>query len=162
MLEWILAFEHGGHHMRAFSTTGLIMSLCVVSLAHGAEVYRSIDSAGNVVYSDRPDHPGAVPVVIRTAAAVAPAARPQSAPARQANAAPATEPDAATIARAEAAQQAEDRAANCEAARTRSERYDTAHRLYRAGENGEREYLTDAQIDEARATAQAEVARWCS
>jgi Domain of unknown function (DUF4124) len=139
----------------------LIMSLgLALAHANAAEVYRSIDSAGNVVYSDRPETPDAVPVVIRTAAA---ASQPTRAPApARSTASQSDEPDEATIARAETAQRNEDRAANCQAARARSESYDTSHRLYRTGANGEREYLTDAQIDEARETARTEIARWCN
>lgn len=138
-----------------------IMSLgFALAHAHAAEVYRSVDAAGNVSYSDRPETLDAVAIVIRTAAAVSPVPRERS-PAR--SGAPASEePDAATIERAETQQQAEDRTANCEAARARTDSYDTSHRLYRTGAAGEREYLTDAQIDEAREVARAEVARWCN
>jgi hypothetical protein len=137
----------------------LIMSLSFASsIALAAEVYRSIDSAGNVVYSDRPDSANAVPIIIRTAAAAAPAVRQPS----PRSAAERAEPDEATVERAVSAQRAEDRAANCEVARTRSASYDTSHRLYRTGADGEREYLTDAQIDEARESARAEIARWCN
>ena len=137
----------------------LIMSLSLLSsLALATEVYRSIDSQGNVKYSDRPDSASAVAVVIRTAAAAPATRQPVARPAQESSTAA---PDEETIARAVAEQSTEDRAANCEAARTRSEKYDVSHRLYRAGANGEREYLTDAQIDEARQAARAEIARWC-
>lgn len=143
--------------------TILIMSFGLISsLALAAEVYRSIDPAGNVVYSDRPDSANAVPIIIRTAAAATPAARPPSTVTSTRTAETPAQPDQDTVDRAVAAQRNEDRAANCEAARARSESYDTSHRLYRTGPSGEREYLTDAQIDEARAAARAEVARWCN
>jgi Domain of unknown function (DUF4124) len=139
----------------------LIMSLGLAfAHAHAAEVYRSVDAAGNVTYSDRPETPDAVPMVIRTAAAAATTRRAPT-PARSTEAA-SDEPDAATIERAEREQNAEDRAANCEAARARSETYETSRRLYRPGADGEREYLTDAEIDEARTNARADIARWCN
>jgi hypothetical protein len=54
-----------------------------------------------------------------------------------------------------------ERTKNCAAARGRQTLYDQSHRLYKAGANGEREYLNSAEIDEARAKAAADVATWC-
>ena len=140
----------------------LIMSFSLIaSITLAAEVYRSIDSDGNVIYSDRPESANAVPIVIRTAAAATRAPTRQPSPPPSATTSDSQEPDEATIERAVAEQRAEDRAANCAAARARSDSYETSHRLYRTGADGEREYLTDAQITEARAAARAEIARWC-
>jgi hypothetical protein len=50
---------------------------------------------------------------------------------------------------------------NCAAARERSDRYKVSQRLFRTLPNGEREYLSDAELDEARAKADADVANWC-
>jgi hypothetical protein len=137
------------------STLVFVLTFCV-STAFAAEVYRSVDSQGNVVYSDRPED-GAIPVTIRTARVSAPVRAPRAADDAQA----ANEPSEATVQAAEAAQTAEDRAANCTAARERNERYSVSHRLYRVGSNGEREYLSDAEIDTARNEAVTAIARWC-
>jgi len=73
-------------------------------------------------------------------------------------------------------QQAEDRKADaeqrdqvkaereqaCAQAREKLEKYETAHRLYRPGADGERHYLSDEEIDAARAEARRAVAEWCS
>lgn len=140
--------------------TCVIVTLTLLAVpVLAADVYRSIDAQGNVVYSDRPGDATAVRVAIATTAAVAPVTVASSA------AAPADvpeEPDEATIAAAERAQLAEDRAANCAIARQRSERYATSHRLYRVDANGGRVYFSDAELTRARQEAEAEVARWCS
>jgi hypothetical protein len=53
------------------------------------------------------------------------------------------------------------RAANCKTAKERLNAYNTAHRLYRELEDGEREYLDDDQTDTARADAHQLVSEWC-
>lgn len=136
-----------------------IVTLSLLALpVLAADVYRSVDEQGNVVYSDRPSEEGAVKLAIRTT---------RPAPASvQATETVAAQPvpevvDQATIEAAERAQLAEDRAANCAIATERNERYSTSRRLYRVGADGERAYLNDAELTEARNQAQADVARWC-
>jgi hypothetical protein len=72
-------------------------------------------------------------------------------------------------------QQAEDEAGNeadrqdvlsereqgCVKARERLEKYETAHRLYKPGPDGKRNYLTDEEIDAARLEARQAVDEWC-
>jgi hypothetical protein len=140
------------------STLLFALTLCVSS-AFAAEVYRSVDSQGNVVYSDRPED-GGVPVTIRVAGGT-PAARAPAARAPEAAQPTAAEPTPEVAQAAEAAQDAEDRAANCTAARERNDRFSVSHRLYRVGGSGEREYLSDAEIDTARAEAASAISRWC-
>ncbi len=53
------------------------------------------------------------------------------------------------------------RAENCEKAKTRLLTYNTARRLYKPLENGEREYLTDEELDSERTAAQKLVNDWC-
>lgn len=53
------------------------------------------------------------------------------------------------------------RAANCKTAQDRLNAYNTAHRLYRELEDGERDYLDDDQTDTARADAHQLVNEWC-
>lgn len=56
---------------------------------------------------------------------------------------------------------AKQRAANCKTAQDRLNAYNTAHRLYRELDGGEREYLDDDQTDAARADAHSLVNEWC-
>ena len=60
-----------------------------------------------------------------------------------------------------AERQAQRRAENCEIARDRAQRFAVSHRIYRTLPDGEREYLSSEEIDEARARADADVQEWC-
>ncbi len=120
-----------------------------------AEVYRSIDENGNVVYSDRPV-PGAELVDVEAPFLGGGPAQRQ----------PLTTDDPESAGNAagadDAEQRAEQRAALCEDARDRQQRYATSRRLYRETPDGERYYLTSEEIDEARAQAAADVEQWCN
>lgn len=126
-----------------------------------ADVYRSIDENGNVVYRDRPD--GELITVAVPRPATAPPARPSTQPSLPAGATGSrettteTEPERRRVEPTSA-----ERAEKCTQAQERAERYNVSHRLYRTGADGEREYLNDAEIDEARARAAADVGNWCS
>ncbi len=54
-----------------------------------------------------------------------------------------------------------ERAAACEKAKQRYESYSQAHRLYSPAADGERVYLSDAEIDQARLEAKQAVDEWC-
>jgi hypothetical protein len=138
--------------------------------AASADVYRSIDAKGTVVYSDRPSDLNAEPVVVMAPKAgrpgnpITPKAATDSAQANATNGqsnAPGAQAAQKGAKKEPTAADQEDRAKNCQAARERKQKYDMSHRLYRAGANGEREYLNDAEIDEARARAAADVQTWC-
>lgn len=129
--------------------------LLVLPLGATADIYRSVDENGQVVYSDRPSS-DAERITVSAAPAFAPAAE----------AAPAGEDEDSTVF-AEVPREptpeelAEDRTRNCEYSRQMLESYTTSHRLYRQGPDGEREYLSAEEIDAARARAQSNVAAWC-
>ena len=55
----------------------------------------------------------------------------------------------------------EQRARNCEQAREREKLYMGSRRLYRPLPDGEREYLSDEELDAARAEARQAVREWC-
>lgn len=140
-----------------------ILSLAlVVTGAWASDVYRSVSADGIVIYSDRPNGPNAEPIFV---AATRPEPLPPAAePEPDSTNAAASEPppfDEAETARIER-ELAEQRERNCSIARTRAENYNAAHRLFRELPNGEREYLNDAEIDEARARAASDVEAWCS
>ena len=132
--------------------------------AHGADVYRSTAPDGTVSYSDRPQ--GADAQFVFSAAtrpAVrAPGATPDAAgPAGAAPSAPEA-PAAPTLPEgASAAELREQRQKNCEIAREREARYTVSRRLFRTNAAGEREYLDDAAVAEARSKAAADVQDWC-
>jgi Domain of unknown function (DUF4124) len=142
----------------------LILAL-LATAAYGGQVYRSMDANGNVVYSDRPTEKSepvfvAVPSAGRPGNPIAPpdtkSAAGNPAANGQANAAGEKKKEEKTP-----AEKAAERAKNCQTAQDRKTAYDQSHRLYKAGPNGDRVYLNDAEIDEARARAAADVATWC-
>jgi hypothetical protein len=130
--------------------------------AHGADVYRSTAPDGTVSYSDRPQGADAQ-FVLATRRAAAPTAAPVAAaptgPAPTAPDAPAspTLPEGPS-----AAELREQRQKNCDIARERQERYTVSRRLFRTNAAGEREYLDDAAVAEAREKAAADVQDWCN
>jgi hypothetical protein len=135
--------------------------------AYGAEVYRFTAPDGTVSYSDRPQGNNSEQVVIATPRPGAPAtpaqalARAPAAPGATAEPVPEA-PNAPTLPPGPtAAELNEQRQKNCEIARERQQRYTVSRRLFRTTPDGEREYLDDRQIDEARAKAAADVEDWC-
>jgi hypothetical protein len=140
---------------------GCLLLAFVSTTLYGAEVYRTTDANGVVSYSDRPQGDDAQYVRVATPRPATPPPEQTSAPrtetARAAAApAPIAEPRERTP-----RERADERAKNCTVARERLQSYTTSHRLYRTLENGQREYLNDDEIDQARARAAADVETWC-
>jgi hypothetical protein len=131
--------------------------------AHGADVYRSTAPDGTVSYSDRPQGADAQ-FVFSAATRPAPAVRAPGAAPNAAGSAPSAPeaPAAPTLPEgASAAELREQRQKNCEVAREREARYTVSRRLFRTNAAGEREYLDDAAVAEARSKAAADVQDWC-
>ncbi len=148
----------------------IYLLLLAAGSAWSAQVYRFVDADGNVTYSDRPDSRNAETIFINTSiatAAVASAATADTASAEEG----AIDEDSVTdeedeiddnvYAEPTAEEIAAERMATCGIARERRERYNIAHRIYRETEDGEREYLNDAELDATRAQAVADVEEWC-
>jgi len=145
----------------------LLLAL-LATTAYGGQVYKSTDANGNVVFSDRPSEKSE-PVNVAVPGTGRPG-NPITSPESKA-AANAQGGNGQTQANAAGAQKKEkvqtpaekdaERAKNCASARERKTRYDESHRLYKPGPNGDRVYLNDAEIDQARAQAAADVQTWC-
>lgn len=134
--------------------------LCATALGQTAEVYRSVDAQGNVSYSDRPIDENSEVVFVATPRPATPPPPPAPTPATATDeelAPAADEPPPPTP-----DELAAERTANCQTARERNDRYQMSRRLFRALPNGEREYLSDAEIDAAKAAAVADVEKWCN
>jgi hypothetical protein len=144
---------------------GLALTLTLASVA-SADVYRYVDSKGNVQYTDKPALLPAQKLAVqsrptdttevatdseaeRARATAADAARQQAA---------ATRADQNRAGKITATAKAE----QCVKARERNESYSTSKRLYETLPDGERRYLTDAELDEARARAEKAVAEACN
>ena len=148
--------------LNKFAIAALSLLFCASA---AAGVYRWVDAQGNVHYTDKPDG-GAEKLNIesrRTDQARVAAEREASL--KQA----ADHEDSRQKRREEEQEQqataqdeAKEREVNCTKATERLERYATAHRLYKPLPDGERQYLSDQEIDQARSDAQAEKDRWCS
>lgn len=151
-------------------TAMLVLSgalLICSGLAHAQkEVYRWVDTDGTVHYSDVPDDPDAEPTGL-TYEPTMPgrvAARQQQEAAQYA----AAEEQEAVAQEQTAEDQrkqkevARQREIGCTAARKRMDTYTTAPRLYESLPDGGRRYLTDDEIDQARASAMDDVDAWCN
>lgn len=139
--------------LTAFAVLALLMGT-----VSATEVYRRILADGTVSYSDRPA--GELIHVDYIPAPSSPGSD-EGQPRQPAYGGEATTTDTATET-VPAEPTSEEKAQRCTQARERAERYEISHRLYKVKENGDREYLNDAEIDAARATAKAAVASWCS
>ena len=157
--------------MNGKTTAGLIVAALLMSaVAQAQSVYRVVDKDGNVSYTDRP--PATVTddkavdrmkVQIRlTDPALIAASREETLKQAKADgtAADIRERQEAED-KAEANRAEEQRAANCELAKQRMKSYSEARRLFRELDNGEREYLTNEEIDSTRAEAARSVDEWC-
>ena len=149
---------------------GYALLLLVGATAYGADVYRSTEADGTVTYSDRPQGKDSQYIFVATphAIAQATAAAAGAQRAARANAQAAAKPGAPTdpnagieAAQPSAAELAQQREKNCALAKERQQRYSEAHKLYRSLPNGDREYLSDSDIDQARAQAAADIKSWC-
>ena len=145
-----------------------LFTLLLASLgttAYAADIYRTTAPDGTVTYSDRPE--GADSQFVSSVSPRAPraAASGAQAPARPANGTAAGAPQAPQTPTLpdgpSSAKLREERQKNCEIARETQERYTLSRRLFRTNAVGEREYLDDAAVAEARAKAAADVKDWC-
>jgi len=143
----------------------LAFTLALGGNAIAGDIYKWVDAQGNVHYEDRPLSNGAERVAIDSRATDRAEA--------SAKASATSEAWAETMAaRREAREEqpspdelraeAEEKQRQCADYRQKLEKMLTSRRLYREDANGERVYLDDSQIDEARANAQTQVEEFCN
>ncbi len=141
----------------------LLLSL-IGTAAFGADIYRSTAPDGTVSYSDRPQGADSefVYSARRRTGRTAPGAARTASGGSTANAAPPEAPAIPSLAGGpSAAELREQRQKNCDTAREVLDRYTLSRRLFRTNAVGDREYLDDAAVAEARAKAAADVQDWC-
>ncbi len=134
--------------------------------AQEGSVYKWVDKDGTIHYTDRPPVSGNAELLSissrRTDKSAVQARLAKRAEANEVAALrEAQQAEDAAAEQENQAQIAEQRRANCQQARGTLKKYDDAHILYKPGENGEREYLSDAEIDAARIAARRSVKEWC-
>lgn len=130
-------------------------------------VYKSVDDQGIITYTDRPSLDYSLEVVAgldidRTNSRSIVSQNEEAGKQRAAeNTANQIRKDQDIEKAALQANVKEERTANCELANQRLSKYSEAHRLYRDKGDGEREYLTDTELDTARTKAARSVDEWC-
>jgi len=151
--------------MKAFVTVVTLLFAAGGALA--GEVYKTTDSQGRPVYTDKPPSLPAEKLNVHSATTDAVEVQKRyDAQMKQQDAADQAAADAAKkAADARKAQEmtAEDRARRCIEARERYQSVMNARRLYEPGASeGERRYLDSAEIDAARANAKQAMDELCS
>lgn len=129
------------------------------------EIYKWIDENGNVHYEDRPlgDEVQRVDVISSSTDSSAVQASIDARRARESERAEArSKRGEQEQAAAEARAEAERRVAKCQESRARMESYLQARRLYNENAAGEREYLDDDGVMQARERVQAEIQKHCN
>ena len=146
-------------------SVGLVLA-AVTSLGLADKVYRGVGSDGQPIYADRPlagyQETFELDVLHSSSEAIR---QRQAANAEARKIAATRESQDEKIQKEAAAADAEvaaQNAANCATAKERAEKYNSHGRLYKPLPNGEREYLSDEELDAARAEAASAVAEWCS
>ena len=157
--------------MRSVSITiGVLVLLGAAGIAAAAEegtVYLWVDKDGTPHYEDRPPEgaDGAQELNLRykltdpqtLAAANKRKAELDSA----ANLREQQQAEEQSAGEADREQVMSEREKGCQEARDKLKRYETAHRLYKPGPDGQRKYLTDEETDAARVEARQTVDEWC-
>ena len=130
-----------------------------------ADVYKSVDAQGNVLYSDTPT-PGAELVRTGTthiASAPSQPAKPAPTPTQSKPDESVADPAAREAAeRAVASDVAQTREQQCAKAKEEYEKAVAARRIYNVGPNGEREFLTTDQAQQQRVDAKLRVDQLCN
>jgi type IV secretory pathway VirB10-like protein len=161
--------------------------LCTLLLAFpilgNAEIYKWKDKDGSIRYTDTPPPSNIKQEAIGSKKAVKPSGKEPLAPVENAQAAPikvkesSEVPENAEDAAAEQRQrnaeadkrnkqekeaEAKRKAENCSAAKANFETYKQGGRVYKMNEKGEREYMSDQDLQAGKAKAQAEIDDNCS
>lgn len=150
---------------RKLLITTVVASVALCGEAFGSDIYKWVDSNGNVHYVDRPTgNPTEerVDILSRRTDTASVRANTQARLNRQMarDEARAAEAEAAETA-ANAAAAAEIRREQCKKWRAKMETYLQSRRLYREDEAGERVYLDEGQVLEARAQVQQKITETC-
>jgi hypothetical protein len=147
----------------------LVLALASATFASGAmagEIYKYVDDDGNVRYGDRPTGASGEERMAVAYTGTSRSSLNDQAKRRDAYMEEREERRAAKQEQAEADAQAalerEERAARCERSRARLESYLQSNRMYRETADGERDYLNEDQMLEARQKAEDSVKEHCS
>lgn len=133
----------------------LALGLALAPLA-GAQLYKYIDKDGKTVYTDQPPTADSKQIRVPTGSTPAAAtAAPGKADAKK------EDPKVAAKKAEEASKAAAAKAANCEQARQQLQMLNDGGRIYKYNAAGEREYMSDDEIEAGRTRAKREVDEAC-
>lgn len=156
--------------MKPATVIGLLLSgslFAFVAHAEDGTVYRWVDRDGTPHYQDRPpeDMENAEALNLRyrlsDQEALAAAAGRKAEEQAVAELRESQQDQEQAAADADRQQVLGEREQGCVKAREQQQKYDTAHRLYKPGPDGQRHYLSDEELDAARIEARQAVAEWC-
>jgi hypothetical protein len=144
----------------------------LASVAAAATVYKWMDAEGQVHYTDRPPRAGDAKIIAvyeegspEDEGAEGTASGGDESPPADETASAAQDEEQAAASQAEVnavnADVAKARAENCKKATERYNSYVTSQRLFRTGPNGQRQYLTDAELSLARISAKKDMDQFC-
>ena len=143
----------------------MMVALVFSASAAHADVYKFVDAHGNVLYTDKPATLPAQRLNVQSQKTdvVEAQARQQAEMSRMQAANQATTQNAQQQADKKAANELteKDKAERCVKARERYDNYMNSQRLYESQANGERRYLTDAELTAARSSAKASMDELC-
>ncbi len=143
----------------------LTLALCAVSTTAAGQIYKWTDEEGNVHFTDKPVAEQAERVEIQSRRTDADKVQAQV-QARADAAAKAAEEQAAATPQGpteeELQARAEERAKQCTKYREKLQRFVQSRRIYREDENGERVYLSDDEMQEAREKVENQVQEYCT
>jgi hypothetical protein len=156
------------------TTMSRTLTACLLTVAAlaaapvGADVYKFKDEHGNVLYTDKPSTLPAERLNVQSQKTdvVAVQARAQEEMKRMQEASGTGQqqqqaPDQQAAAQPTPQQSAQNKADQCAKARARYDNYMNSQKLYEQQANGERRYLTDAEIEAARASAKTSMDVLC-
>lgn len=151
--------------MLRFSISLTVAALALSASVASADVYKFTDAQGNVLYTDKPATLPAerLNVQSRKTDVIEAQTRQQAEMDRMKAADGARQETVAKQGDQKAANEsaAKDKAERCVKARERYEKYTISLRLYEDTPNGGRRYLTDAELDAARASAKSAMDELC-
>jgi hypothetical protein len=142
------------------ATAGLLLA-CVIGPAQADQVYRSVDAQGHVTYSDRPNSSAAQKTDV-TVQQADPAEAQRLAKERQMLKAEDDQRKKQQASDDKAkAQQDHDKQTRCQVARDHYNSVKDAGRVYKLDSNGNRVFLTDAEVEANREAARQVMTTAC-
>jgi hypothetical protein len=145
-------------------TVTLAFALLLAAGAQAGDVYVTKDAQGRLIYTDTPQTIPAQKVGIASTSTDPATVQQRYTEQMQRYAAEdeVAQKDAAADTSRERQLTAEDKAKRCIDARQRYQTYAESHRLYEQTPDGQRRYLTSAEIDAARADAKQVMDQFCA